>query len=245
MLIKRHRIMFAAPMFLFAAALILFLLFYKGVIIWNSPSEKHYPVRGVDVSSYQGEIDWQVLSGQNIRFAFIKATEGSTYTDRCFNANFEGAIAAGLRVGAYHFFSYDSSGSEQAAHFIDTVPIAERMLPPVVDVEFYGTYSDAPAAADHVLPELTVLLDTLEAHYGMKPLLYATGKAYNLYIAEHFPENGIWIRDILKKPSLSDGREWIFWQYTDREKLDGYNGKEQFIDMNVFYGSMDEFENYP
>ncbi len=56
----------------------LFLLFWNGVVLLNNPSTTEYPVRGVDVSSYQGEIDWQVLSSQQISFVFIKATEGST-----------------------------------------------------------------------------------------------------------------------------------------------------------------------
>ena len=46
------------------------------------------------------------------------------------------------------------------------------------------------------------------------------------------------------KPTLADGRDWTFWQYTDRERLDGYRGKEKFIDMNVFGGSAADFEEY-
>lgn len=228
-----------------AIGLTLFLLIYEGILIPNRPSRKTYPVRGVDVSSYQGEIDWTLLASQDIEFAFVKATEGATYTDRCFEANFSGASATGLRVGAYHFFSFDSSGADQAAHFINTVPKIEGMLPPVVDVEFYGDYFDAPADREKVLPELTALLTALEEHYGVKPILYATGKAYDRYLSGQFEENGIWIRDILKKPSLSDGRAWDFWQYSPKGRLDGYDGAEKFIDLNVFCGSEEEFRSYP
>ena len=52
-------------------------LFYNGVVLFNNPSNMEFPVRGVDVSSYQGTIDWNVLASQNIQFAFIKATEGN------------------------------------------------------------------------------------------------------------------------------------------------------------------------
>lgn len=233
---------------LIAAALagsVLVFLFYEGVLIWNEPSKDEYPVRGVDVSSYQGEIDWALLASQDIDFAFLKATEGSTYTDRRFEANLEGALATELRVGAYHFFSYDSSGEAQAEHFIEVVPKVEGMLPPVVDVEFYGDYFDNPADTEVVRTELGVLIDLLKAHYGVNPIIYVTEKAYDLYIAGEFAENDVWFRDIWSKPSLSDGRSPTFWQYSSREKLEGYEGEERFIDMNVFCGSKEEFLSYP
>lgn len=63
------------------AAVLLNSLVWRGIILLNNPSGKTYPVRGVDVSHYQGEIDWEILSSQNVDFAFIKATEGSTFTD--------------------------------------------------------------------------------------------------------------------------------------------------------------------
>ena len=73
------------------------------------------------VSSYQGEINWRVLSSQNISFVFIKATEGSSFVDKNFAYNFQEAQKTSLSVGAYHFFSYDSEGKTQAENFINTV----------------------------------------------------------------------------------------------------------------------------
>ena len=99
---------------------------------------------GGDVSSYQGEIDWETLSSQNISFAFIKATEGSSLLDQYFLSHYEQAHKAGLRVGAYHFFSYDSPGETQADHFIASVERQEGMLPPVIDLEFYGDKEKNP-----------------------------------------------------------------------------------------------------
>ena len=63
-------------------------LVWNGVIILNESAAKKYPVTGVDVSSYQGEIDWEILSSQNISFAFIKATEGSSFVDEHFAYNY-------------------------------------------------------------------------------------------------------------------------------------------------------------
>ena len=76
---------------------------------------------GIDVSAYQGEIDWQILSKNNIFFAYIKATEGSSFVDKNFAYNFSEAQKTDLHVGAYHFFSYDSSGEIQAQNFIENV----------------------------------------------------------------------------------------------------------------------------
>ena len=71
-------------------------------------------------------------------FAFLKATEGSSLQDVRFAQNWANAQAAGVRVGAYHFFSYDSPGETQADNFISAVPVTPGALPPVVDIEFYG-----------------------------------------------------------------------------------------------------------
>jgi len=208
----------------------------------NNPSKQKYPIRGVDISSYQGEIDWDILASQDISFAFIKATEGSSFVDECFEYNYEQAKMTPLRVGAYHFFSFDSSGKTQADNFIKTVKKYENMLPHVIDIEFYGDIQ--PPDKSKVTSQLDVLIQEIELHYKMKPIIYATKKSYDLYIAGSYNDYDIWIRNVMTSPSLSDNREWIFWQYTNRKKLKGYNGKEKYIDMNVFCGTEDDFINY-
>ncbi|NLK39319.1 MAG: glycoside hydrolase family 25 protein [Clostridiales bacterium] len=229
---------------LILSALITGLLIYCGVIHFNNPSEKRYPIRGVDVSAYQGEVDWEILSEQGISFAFIKATEGSSFVDRKFADNYDGAMKTGLRIGAYHFFSYDSSGENQAKNFISVVPKDDKLLPPVIDLEFYGDKEKNLPAKTKTQQELAALIAALEEHYGKKPIIYATEKSYRLYVAGAFVENDIWIRNVFTKPTLSDGREWTFWQYTNRERLQGYSGVEKFIDMNVFNGTKEDFEKY-
>ena len=96
---------------------ILVCLVWNGWILLNHPSRTRYPVRGVDVSHYQGTIDWPVLAAQDLDFAYIKATEGSSHTDEKFAENWEAAKDTGLRIGAYHFFSFDSPGESQLKHF--------------------------------------------------------------------------------------------------------------------------------
>lgn len=220
------------------------LLVYNGVVSLNSPSDSRYPVRGVDVSSYQGDIDWHKLSEQNIHFAFIKATEGSGFVDKKFSYNFSEALKTNLRVGAYHFFSYDSSGKTQAENFIKTVPKIKGMLPPVIDIEFYGNKKENPPDKEKATKELSAMIEALNEYYGLMPIIYATEKSYELYIENLYNNCDVWIRDVFFSPKLSDDRSWAFWQYTDKAKLDGYYGEEKYIDMNVFNGSTEDFENY-
>lgn len=215
---------------------------YCGIIQLNQPSAEVYPVRGVDVSHYQGSIDWDALQTQGICFAFIKATEGSSHVDGNFQSNWDNIARTDLRAGAYHFFSFESSGSTQAENFIRTVCAVEHMLPPVVDVEPYGdfkTLNDIPDAID----EMRVWLRAIEAEYGMKPIIYTSVKFYEEGIGAEFSDYDIWIRSVYRKPSPFI--RWIFWQYADRMRLHGYDGSERFIDMNVFHGSMEEFSAYP
>ena len=82
---------------------------------------RRYEIHGVDVSHYQGTIDWETLSQQGLDFAVIKATEGSTHIDSRFDENWNAAEQTHLYLGAYHFFSFDSDGDKQAASYIETV----------------------------------------------------------------------------------------------------------------------------
>ncbi len=212
----------------------------NGVILLNHPSKTAYPIRGVDVSRYQGHIDWPTLAGEGIDFAFIKATEGSSYRDPMFDINLSEARKTDLRVGGYHFFSFESAGATQAANFIAAMPKLESSLPPVIDLEYYGHFAASPPAVEQVRAELDAMIALLRDAYGTAPILYVTEDTYARYIAGRYADIPIWIRDVITYPTLSDGRSWTFWQYTNREKLKGYDGEEQFIDMNVFYGSEED-----
>ena len=217
---------------------------YTGIFIPNSLYLKDYPVRGVDVSHYQGDIDWRTLSQQGISFAFIKATEGNMYVDEYFDYNIAEARKAGLKAGAYHFFSFDITGEDQARNFISTIEGYSDMLPPVIDLELYGNYDVSPQKKEIVIGELGAMIDAIKSRFGKAPIIYATEDSYKLYLDGEFPDCPIWIRDVWSKPELPDGRKWTFWQYTGRKRLPGYSGEEKFIDMNVFCGTAEEFEAF-
>ena len=229
---------------LISVLLISVFLWYEGIIIPNASNIKPFPVKGVDVSSYQGEIEWTKIQDQGMSFAFIKATEGSSFIDPYYQTNWKNAQKTNLRIGAYHFFSFDSKGATQAKHFIETVPIDKYGLPPVIDVEFYADKEKNPPDRSEVESELQTMITMLEEHYEKKVILYTTHEAYELYIKDSFNQCDLWIRDVLTKPTLPDNQSWTFWQYTDREQLNGYNGEEKFIDVNVFHGNKKEFEKY-
>lgn len=226
-----------------AVVAVLVLLVWSGVLWPNRLVAAGYEVRGVDVSRYQGTIDWDVLAQQDIAFAYIKATEGSSHVDERFQANWDGAAGTSLLVGAYHFMSFESSGETQAQNVVDTVPATPGTLPPVVDLEHYGDYIDDPPTADTVRAILDPLLARLEEHYGVPPVIYTTHDAYEAYVRGGYPDNPIWIRSVTTPASLPDGRDWAFWQYSNRDRMAGYDGAEQYIDLNVFAGTLSELED--
>lgn len=201
-----------------------------------------YAVHGVDVSHYQGTIDWETLSRQNLDFAVIKATEGSTHIDDRFVENWQAAEQTHLYLGAYHFFSFDSEGDKQANSFIETVGNLDGKLAPVVDVEYYGNKRSNPPERAEVVQNLRALLDTLEQHYQTKPIIYTTFTVYNDYIRDDFEDYPLWVRSVYCPPAFLFGNRWSFWQYMDTAMLDGYTGDQKYIDMNVFRGTMEELE---
>ncbi|WP_291792706.1 GH25 family lysozyme [Brevibacterium sp.] len=224
-------------------------LVFTGVVWPNRWFVPRDSAVGVDVSAHQGTIDWEELTGSTVQgrgdaisFAVLKATEGSSHVDEQFAANWAGAQEQGLPVGAYHFMSFESPGESQAQNVIDTVPADPGTLVPTVDLEFYGDYFDDPPSAELVHGILDPLLEGLEEHYGAPPMLYLTREAYDLYVADLYPDNPIWFRSVTLPPRVSNGREWTIWQYSHRDRLDGYDGRERYIDLNVLRGGTEVLE---
>lgn len=221
-----------------AIVLFLGLILSKNLKI-NTWYAKNYDVFGIDVSHYQGEIDWKKMQEQNLDFAYIKATEGSSYVDEYFSDNWQKTGQTKLYIGAYHFFSFDSAAESQADLYIETVGELSGKLAPVVDIEYYGNKESNPPATEETVKKLKKLLVILEEHYKVKPIIYTTYKVYNKYIKDEFTQYPLWIRNVYYPPDIDIGR-WTFWQYTDTAVLDGYDGDEKYIDKNIFYGGLEE-----
>lgn len=237
---------FLKPPYLFAGTSIILLfiistacMIYTGILIPNKWFIGKNDIIGCDVSRYQGDIDWEILSGQGISFVFIKATEGSSHIDPKFEENWSQAFDTGLYVGAYHFFSFESPGKNQAEHFSAQAGKKTPMLLPVVDVEFYGSYNRKNTDAAQVAAQLDSYIQVIKETYGVEPIIYTTMEAYDHLIKGRYPDCPLWIRSVITRPKLD--RQWVLWQYTDREKLKGYDGSEAHIDMNVFHGGLSEF----
>lgn len=211
---------------------------YKGYIWHNSLAAHSFKIKGIDVSHYQGEINWGKVreEREDLQFAYMKATEGQDYTDRYFKDNWNNAKDTGLLLGAYHFFTTQSSGEQQANHFIAIVPNEPTNLPPVIDIEIALEHE-----VEEIEKELMVLSDRLEQHYNKKPILYVTYATYNKYVAGRsvFDNHDIWIRDIVKRPTLKEGRDWTLWQYINRGRVAGIDA---YVDINVFNGNQEEFD---
>jgi lysozyme len=209
---------------------IICVLEFFGIIWHNALFAARYPITGLDVSHHQGNIDWQkVADTRKYTFVYIKATEGHDFTDDLFKQNWQGAKAAGLQVGAYHFFSVRSSGQEQAELFIANVPKDNTALAPVIDIEI-----DISRDKTQIRRELQELVSRLENYYQQPPILYVTYDTYQAYIQGNFRHNPIWIRDILKPPAIPD-RAWSMWQYTNRGRVPGI---ATYVDVNVLNGEV-------
>jgi lysozyme len=199
-------------------------------------SPKNYAVHGVDVSRWQGDIDWPTLRTQGANFVYIKATDGGDHLDPMFKKNWREAHQAGLKRGAYHFFYWCRVASEQADWFIRNVPKVEGAMPPVIDVEYNGQSSCKRRLSPEKRREkMQVFMDRLEAYYGQRPVIYTAPDFYADNLRGHFKNYPFWLRAVAEHPSkVYPGRDFVFWQYSGSGLSQGVKGK---IDLNVFNGT--------
>ncbi|MFN0113920.1 MAG: GH25 family lysozyme [Paracoccaceae bacterium] len=205
---------------------------------WTGPSPARYAVHGIDVSRWQIGIDWPVARANGVNFAFVKATEGGDHANPAFDEAISGARAAGVPAGAYHFWYHCRSGREQARWFIRNVPRRAGSLPPVLDIEwtpFSPTCRDRPPARE-VRAEAASFLRTVEAHYGVAAIVYATPDIWEDAELWKLPGgHEYWLRSVTAHPSERyAGRDWTFWQYSGTGIVPGIPGK---TDVNAFRGS--------
>jgi lysozyme len=198
-----------------------------------------YGVIGVDVSHHQGSIDWKALADDGIAFAYIKATEGESFRDANFAANWADAAHAGLLRGAYHFFTLCRTGADQARNFIGQVPRDPTALPPAVDAESMDPCTNG-TPVPNVVQELETFLVQLNAHYGRRPLIYTTAEFHDEHLKGQFLNEQFWIRSLVIPP-LFRYRQWVLWQYQDRGRRRGVQGP---VDLTAFRGSKSDFEAF-
>ena len=233
-----RRILIGTVLFLMGVMIPLAILILTKTVCINKMFVSDDDIIGVDVSEYQDKIDMKRLSEQNIDFVYIRATEGSSYQDACFRENWKNAHECGLPSGAYHFFSFDSSGETQARNYIETVGELEGDLIPVVDFEYYGDKEKNRPDKEKVLRELHIFLEILEKEYGVKPMIYTLKNIYSVYLDDEVDGYPLWVRNVFYPAALDGWGDYVMWQYLDTAQLDGYSGGEKYIDMDVLADGM-------
>jgi lysozyme len=183
---------------------------------------------GIDVSHYQGVIDWAQVASAGIKFAYIKATDGVVHVDPYFHRNWEGAKSAGIYRGAYHFFRPEFNEISQLALFIRTVgPLIDLplLLPCALDLEV-GPMDQA---------ELDNAFKFLKALDAAKPVLYVDKSTGEKIKEERFAQFSLWLADY----STIEPMSWTFWQHTPQGQVGGI---QNAVDLNWFNGPFEELE---
>ncbi|MDZ7823698.1 MAG: GH25 family lysozyme [Ahrensia sp.] len=198
---------------------------------------KNFDVHGVDVSRWQNDIDWKKLRTQGANFAFIKSTDGGDHLDPMFKTNWEGAKAAGIPRGAYHFMYWCRSGEAQAKWFIRHVPKEKGALPPVIDAEWnhQSRTCKGKPSPQVIRARMQTFMDIVEAHYGQRPIIYTAPDFYEDNLRGHFKDYPFWLRSVAQHPNgRYPERKFLFWQYSGTGLSKGVSTQ---IDLNVFNGS--------
>ena len=196
---------------------------------------KGYEIHGIDISHYQGEINWDklrhsMIEGCPLRFIIIKSTEGSTKLDENFNDNFYQSREYGFIRGAYHFWSNKSTAREQAYYFLKQVHLENGDLPPVLDIE----HMPKNRSIEDFQRDVLTWLHIVEDRYHVKPIIYTYFKFKEQYLnAPVFEDYPYWIAHYYVDKVEYKG-SWKFWQHTDVGRLPGIKGH---VDLNIYNGS--------
>lgn len=206
--------------------------------------------QGLDVSDFDGTVDWIRVKQAGYTFAFAKATEGETWKAATFPRNWRQMEGVGIIRGAYHFFRPTIDAKAQAKHFLDYVnsvdPIGVNDLPPVIDLEHY------PASVEQQWNSLSKpervqrvkkWIDVIESEINRKPIIYTSYGFWNGWMrgVRDFSGYPLWVAHYTPNPQPLIPHEWdrwTFWQYSDRAEIPGI--LESREDVNRFNGSLSD-----
>ncbi|MEG4214503.1 GH25 family lysozyme [Microcoleus sp. Pol14C6] len=186
-------------------------------------------IRGIDVSDYQPNVNWQAVARDGIVFSFVKSTEGATLVSPTFARNWAAMKAAGIQRGAYHFFRPASSVQEQIDLFLKTVKLEVGDLPPVLDMETTGGLS-----VDQFCDRAAIWLEAVETATLMRPIIYTYPGFWDNLGTKRFADYPLWIAHYTtaEEPWVPGGwKTWTFWQYSDTGTVSGVSGN---VDTNIY-----------
>lgn len=204
---------------------------------------KNYPnaIFGLDVSQYQGIINWQKINtledSTKVNFIIIRATAGSNKKDKYFTYNWREAEAKNIVKGAYHYYRPNENSTAQANNFIAKVKLKKGDIAPVLDIEKVPTTQ----SLDSLRKGLKNWLDLVEAHYGIAPIIYTGDSFYKDYIKNHkdFDPYLLWIANYNPKIKEPKCKNWAMWQFSDQGNATGI---AEYVDLNIFDGKLKLFE---
>jgi lysozyme len=200
-------------------------------------------VSGIDVSKWQGTIDWPRVKDDGVSFAFVKATEGVGYVDPKFSTNITNAHAAGVAVGAYHFATpYTSGVNDAVAEADDFVDATEAFLVPgylrpVLDLEQNLTLGKTTLSN-----WVHAWMNRVEERSGVEPLIYCSSYTTRTYLDPSVSQYDLWVAqwtyDVNSTPSTGIWNDWAFWQWSDSSAVAGISGA---VDADVCRGSLTDY----
>lgn len=190
-------------------------------------------VFGLDVSQYQGQIEWEkakiVEDTFQLQFVFIRATAGKDKLDSRFHENWKNAKEANFICGAYHYYRPNENSLLQAENFIKHVRLKKGDFPPVLDIENLPKVQ----SMDSLKVGLKRWLTKVENHYKIKPIIYSGEKYFNDFLEDEFKGYTFWIANY--NFFVEDCKDhWTFWQFTEKGSVPGINGN---VDLNIYNGT--------
>ena len=190
-------------------------------------------VAGIDVSHYQGKINWSAVdlieNKFPIRFVFVRASIGNDEVDARFDENWAGAKQRNFIRGAYHYYRPNENSITQAKLFIKTVALKNGDLPPVLDIEKLPKEQ----SIDSLKIGLKRWLDLVDAHYHVKPIIYTSERYYKDFLKKEFSDYTFWVANYnFFVENMQD--DWLFWQFTEKGQI---NGIDEKVDINIYNGS--------
>lgn len=199
------------------------------------PDRSRFEVIGIDVSAHNGEIDFRQVAAEGVSFVIIKATEGGTFKDKKFVDNLRKAREAGLKVGAYHFFRFDTPGYMQGLNFLNSLQSRELDLPLAIDIEEWANPNSQPTPM--VLNRLSEMIDHLESH-GHRVMLYTNKNGFARFVRGRLEGYPLWICSLVDEPQEIG---WTLWQGTHNGRIKGIDHP---VDINAFSGTAEEWADF-